>query len=371
MIPRCCFGLALALLCTIVHAAGPAIGAPADDAYLHGYAAAILEREFRVTAPSLRVANGVVMIEAADLAGVDRARVIAALVSVPGVFRVDVKESAPPARLAPPPTTVVAAREVETGWLPQGRLFDPLIADPRWPHFSAAYHYYIDDPRLGDVGAASFGETFSLYRWKTSSGWWEAGLQAGVFAIFDLEAESLDLINADYFVAAVGAYRYGDFSALGRLFHQSSHLGDEFLLSSRIRRINLSYEGIDFKLSHEFWRMPYDGRSVLRLYGGGGYLFNVNPSSLAPWSTQVGLEVRSPWPPRASWYRPIAAFDLQNREENDWSADVSLRAGVQFDGVLAPRNLQLLLEYFRGRSPNGQFYREKVDYLGVGTHFHF
>jgi len=30
-----------------------------------------------------------------------------------------------------------------------------------------------------------------------------------------------------------------------------------------------------------------------------------------------------------------------------------------------------LLEYFRGHSPNGQFYREKIDYLGLGMHFHF
>jgi Protein of unknown function (DUF1207) len=368
---RSCVSVALALLCPTVIATHPALAAPVDDIYIHGYAAAILEREFGMTAPSLRVAKGVVTIDAADLAGLDRPRLLAALASIRGVARVEVREPAPPARLAPSVTTVTGSRQVETGWLPEGRLFDPLIADPRWPHFSAAYHYYIDDERLRHVGAVSFGETFSLYRWNTPSGWWEAGLQAGVFAIFDLSAESTDLINADYFAAAIAGYRYGDFSALGRLFHQSSHLGDEFLLSNRIRRVNLSYEGVDVKLSYEFWRMPYDQRSVLRLYAGAGYLFNVDPSSLAPWSTQVGVEVRSPWPFHASWYRPIAALDVQNREENDWSADVSVRAGFQFDGVLAPRNLQLLLEYFRGRSPNGQFYREKVDYLGVGAHFHF
>jgi len=39
--------------------------------------------------------------------------------------------------------------------------------------------------------------------------------------------------------------------------------------------------------------------------------------------------------------------------------------------VLLTRNLQILLEYFRGHSPNGQFFREKVDYFGIGAHFHF
>jgi len=68
------------------------------------------------------------------------------------------------------------------------------------------------------------------------------------------------------------------------------------------------------------------------------------PSSIDPWSVQYGVEFRSPWPPPAARWRPIAAVDFQNREENNWHADFSLRAGVQFDGVLVTRNLQILLE---------------------------
>ena len=37
----------------------------------------------------------------------------------------------------------------------------------------------------------------------------------------------------------------------------------------------------------------------------------------------------------------------------------------------AREGARVLLEYFRGRSPNGQFYRDKVEYLGLGVHFHF
>jgi hypothetical protein len=161
------------------------------------------------------------------------------------------------------------------------------------------------------------------------------------------------------------SYRYGDFSTIFRLFHQSSHLGDEFVLGSRVpNRLNLSYEGLDARLS-------YGLGDVWRVYGGGGYLFHREPSDLQPWALQYGLEFRSPWPsPDARW-RPIAAADIQNREENDWHTDFSFRAGIQLDGVLVTRNMQLLLEYFRGHSPNGQFYRQKIDYLGLGLHFHF
>jgi hypothetical protein len=50
---------------------------------------------------------------------------------------------------------------------------------------------------------------------------------------------------------------------------------------------------------------------------------------------------------------------------------VSARAGIEIEGVLPTRRLQILLEYFSGHSPNGQFYKDKVQYFGLGTHFHF
>ncbi|WP_375136022.1 DUF1207 domain-containing protein [Nitrosomonas oligotropha] len=41
------------------------------------------------------------------------------------------------------------------------------------------------------------------------------------------------------------------FSVCARIYHQSSHLGDEFLLRKAgfaFNRVNLSYEGIDLRL---------------------------------------------------------------------------------------------------------------------------
>lgn len=344
-----------------------------DDAYIAGYATAVLERELRLSVPSLTVRDGVVTLDAADLHGADAARVTAALSRIRGVVRVEITPAAgstgpSPASgpAPPPPVSPKVGTELHTGLLPGGQLFQPLIADPRWPHFAAAYHYYPNEGDITEVGTVSFGETFTLYRDRLGHGWWELGIQAGVFAVFDLAADSMDLINADYLVGVTLGYRYDAFSALARIFHQSSHVGDEFLLANRVKnRVNLSYESIDLRLSYEFFD------SALRLYGGGGYLFDQEPTSLRPWSLQWGAEFRSPWPGPGSTWRPIGAVDMQNREENDWHVDVSARAGVEFEGVLASRRLQVLLEYFRGHSPNGQFYKNKVDYLGLGLHFHF
>jgi hypothetical protein len=351
-----------------------ASGAPRDDAYVAGYVAAILERQLNVSARSLRVRDGVVTVDAADVPRSDQPKLVAALSAVPGVTRVEIAGAAAPIQASPAgpaaaaaPPGAAAPESPAVGFLPGGHLFRALIADPRWPHFSGAYRYYLTTSGPTNVFAGTFGETIPFYRGALGgAGRWEVGLQAGVFSIFELDSATFDLINSDFFVAATLGYRLADFSAMGRYFHQSSHLGDELLLrDTRPNRENLSYEGLDVKLS-------YDLPLGLRAYGGGGYLVRVDPSDLGRGFAQAGGEWRSPWALWGGRLRPVAGLDLQFREENDWHTDLSLRAGLQFESVaVLSRNLQLLVEYFNGRSFDGQFYRDAVEFVGLGLHFHF
>jgi len=249
--------------------------------------------------------------------------------------------------------------------LPEETLFDPLMADPRWPHFSVAYQSYIGDDELKNVGATSFGETFPLYSGNAFGGRWITGIQAAVFAFFNLDADSMDLINADYWVGIPVAYRKDNLSGLFRIFHQSSHLGDEYLLYNKIDRVNLSYESIDLKLSCDIDR-------AFRIYTGAGYIIHKEPSGIDPLSAQLGMEYRSPQTFLANRIRPIAAVDLRTWEENDWDADVSARLGVQLENIQSKnRKVQLMLEYFSGHSPHGQFYNRTIEYAGLGIHFYF
>ena len=64
--------------------------------------------------------------------------------------------------------------------LPLHSQFRPLIADPRWPDFSAAYQYSISD-QFTNVAAVSMGETFGLVRYSLANGdLLELGVQGGV-----------------------------------------------------------------------------------------------------------------------------------------------------------------------------------------------
>ena len=349
------------LLCMLL--ARPVAAADStSDEFIRGYATATLQRDFQITAESLKVQSGVIYIHGLEASDVIDDRIKTSLSTIEGVRKVVVtREGQAVAQAEPPEFTP----EVNV-FLPRDLLFNSLLADPRWPHFSASYQHHFNNDHLEQIGSATFGETFSIYRF---GGPWgslmETGLHAGVFSIFNLDAESHDLVNADYFVALPLSLKKNNFSAMARIFHQSSHLGDEFLLSDRTQqRINLSYEGIDTLLSYH---LPFG----FRLYGGGGYLFDRDPPDLKPWIAQSGLEFNS----HNAWWngalRPIAAIDVQSREESDWQADVSLRAGFQFENPdFLSRKLKLMFEYYKGRSPNGQFYiRDVEEFFGIGLHF--
>lgn len=348
----------------------PANLAAVDDSYIAGYAAALLEREFRMSA-AIHVRNGVVTVYISPSINGDRHKISSTLRTIAGVERVELVESERPVSSLPEETVVVdmRARSLKSRLIPQGLLFEPLHADPRWPHFSGAYRSGISGVDPGRAFAGNFGETFALYRHNAPlHGQWELGLQAGVFSFFDIGSPSgsQDLVNADYTIAAMASYRTGPFSAFLRLQHLSAHLGDEYLLNnpSHIPRIGLSYEGLDVKLSYEAF-------DWLRIYGGGGLIFHTAPSDLKRGTTQFGVEFHCPDTFLGDTVRPVAYADFQVNQRTEWSIGHSLMAGIQFEHfTLMERNIQLLFEYYGGPSPNGDFLFKHTQWLGIGLHFY-
>jgi hypothetical protein len=337
---------------------------PPSDQFITGYASAVLERDFPGKPITFTIDQGVVTVHWTGLEGSERERLVDTLSRIPGVSEIRLAEDGAGDGHTPPPKPNTLK---EPDILPRGTLFPALLADPRWPHFSASYQYYSGrGSDLKHVGSATFGETFSLIRYRLPDNREiDLGIQAGVFSIFDMDTTSTDLINSDFRVAIPLSYRHEEFSALFRVFHQSSHLGDEFILRGlEEERVNLSYESLHLLLSREF-------DPGYRVYAGGGFIFRKEPSDLEPWSLQGGLEYRSP----VTWWngkvRPLAALDLQIAQESDWDIDVSIRTGVQFENPdLLARKLQLLLEYYHGHSPNGQFFDRTIHYIGLGVHVH-
>ena len=341
-----------------------------DDSYIAGYATAVLQREFAAAKAIPHVEKGVVSIDAESLAQVDRKKAMAALESIPGVARVEIKEGKPATDVCELTPIPKEPTKLVSKFLPRDLLVAPFHADPRWPHFSILSRRVRQGQEPRKTGSANFGETWSLYRNATpSGGQWEIAIQSGVFSVFNVVAPSgsRDLVNADYTVGLLACYRSGPFSGFLRLHHQSSHLGDEFILNSRtpIKRVNLSFEELDLKVSYEL-------TNWLRLYGGMGKLVGRDPKNLGRGTGQLGAEFTSP---RTLWggkVRPVAYVDAQANERSHWKVASTLMAGFQFeDARIGDRKVQLLAEYFSGPSPNGQFFIQNARWIGLGVHLYY
>ncbi len=334
-----------------------------QDDYIAGYAASLLEHEFHLSKAVIEVEQGRIAVYVPRLGGEDPDKIEASLRAIPGVTEVGVQVGSEAPRQARTGTVRAVTPESDSKFLPRGLLVDPLHADPRWPHFGAAYHAL----SKGHEFASAFGESFSVYRNAAPfKGEWELGIQAGVFGVFDTERQSIDLINADYTIGVVASYRADRLSGFVRIRHQSSHLGDEFILNNpQVARINLSYEEIDIKLS-------YDITPWLRGYGGVGTLVRRDPSTLGRETTQAGVELKSPWLLAGGTMRPVAYADFQTNARANWAVAQSIMAGLQFENArIGDRKLQLLGEYFSGPSPDGQLFTQRVEWVGVGLHLWF
>ena len=258
--------------------------------------------------------------------------------------------------------------------LPEGDVFCPLLADPKAPHSYLAYVRGTSTSALGtDLLSVAIGDRFGIGRWggpRLGDGF-QFGLEGAVFAQFDLNTESYDLINADYVFGLPMTYRYGAFSGRARVYHQSSHLGDEFVLRSRIPRENFSFEAAEVILSYDV--------GPARAYAGGEYLLHSIPNDMENWVLHGGLELRQK---NGSFRlgdfataRLVAAGDVKSVEDLDWDLAVSAVAGFEFsrprESEHAMRRWSVLGHYYDGPSPYGQFFHSEVTYYGVGLHFAF
>jgi hypothetical protein len=331
-----------------------------SDGFLTGYITSILERELHWErgSYSLKVVGGVATITllkddpARQKEGGEKLREIEGLQKVAIVVA--------PAAGKPGTVSRFIGVTGERESLPVGDVFHPLIADPKQPRFFVSLNRYDNSVRRYTGASVGFGETFGLYKFigaREGDGL-QLSVEGALFAQFDMDSSSHDLVNADYTIGIPVTYRKGDNSIRLRLYHQSSHLGDEYLLRAiHAQRANLSFEAAEFLYSRE-WR-------TWRVYGGGEYLIHKEPSDLKPGSFHWGLEYLGVTP-LVLGGRLVGAVDMKSMEQHNWATDISAKAGLEF-GQPFPghRRLRLMGQWYKGFDPHGQFYNNRIEYYGL------
>ena len=272
---------------------------------------------------------------------------------------------------------ILANEETTKTVFPIGELFEPLVADVIEPQFSTGIHRVNSSGQLGKFTAAvvSYGEHFGLVRWQQSDSQqatsqqsfkkeWQVSIVGALFAQFNMDADSKDLINADYTIGISGTHRSGPLSYRLRVIHQSSHLGDELLLGeSAPDRVNLSLEAVDFLASYKW--------DKYRLYGGVAYLLNIEPSSLERAGLQLGGEY---YGTERSLFngRWTGGLNFSAYEGVDWNINTTVKYGLEFGKAgSGNRRMRVMLEGYDGKAPFGQFYDVNISSYGISVYLLF
>ncbi len=170
------------------------------------------------------------------------------------------------------------------------------------------------------------------------------------------------LINTDFMIGGELVKNTKKGNLRLKYSHRSTHLGDEFIIDNpfyRDNRLNLSYETLDL--------LAYRNLNHWGIYAGGSAIVRSEPGSLDKFQVQAGVQFRGR---HFRWFNPVFGLDVKSWQATNWHANISMKAGVEYTGFF-DRPLQLLLEYYDGKSPYGQFINDDLSFLGLSINHYW
>ena len=241
--------------------------------------------------------------------------------------------------------------------------FRRLIADPR--HVQLGINYYRLQGR--DTSDVALGHSWGMARWYSHDDcWmWQWNLEAMAYSRFTVGGSVNEFETVDFFANLPLAVRHDAFSAQAMLFHESSHLGDDYIRRTTDRGFRYSLEGLKTTVSYE--PAPW-----ARVYGGMTYLLHVVPIPQRR-AFQGGFELTSKDLELSRKYpvRVFLAQDLQSNENVKWNLNSRSVMGVNLGFHDVPRYMRIYVGYFDGHSPYGQFFARREHYADLGVSLHF
>ena len=246
------------------------------------------------------------------------------------------------------------------------QLFHRLLAAPRQPQTTLRY-YRLGGFNLADVG---LGNTWGIARWYPSGGsaedWvFQLNIAGMGYSRFKLSGFVNEFQTIDFFADVPLEFRHGRFSGQVMAFHESSHLGDDYIRRTRSTGFRYSVEGVRTVLAFE----PHP---QVRVYGGGTGLFHPVPDD-QDGALQYGFELRTK---DLGWKKDndcwiYLAQDFKNHSRGGWNLNSKTDLGVRLGAPRVVRALRAHIGYFGGRSEFGQFYKNREHYWDLGVSFDF
>ena len=273
-------------------------------------------------------------------------------------------------------------------WFPKGHLFSPILLDPleaqvygsAMPYFSTTGERKVGrtetdtrdkDLNQGTVVPFAFGFHKPFYRVTTAPGQaHEWGLDVGSFTQFQVFNDTTrfakkpgqlvyKIINNDYKLSFWYNLRKGRNSYRVRLYHLSSHLGDDYIVRYQLNFYtpnSVNYELLDFTVSRD---LPIG----LRVYGNLGACLR-GQSERERFNAEVGAYYRQPGNKRQ---RIVGGIDAKFWQQTNFRPGI--HAGIGYELGRSTQNLTALLDMYYGYRPYGQYEYQTVSWVGIGLYF--
>ena len=207
------------------------------------------------------------------------------------------------------------------------------------------------------------GEDFPVVRLAGGGGGNPVTLGLGfqVYGRFSLDDPKSSLISSDWLVSLNVQKRWVRWDLTLQLYHESSHLGDEYLEKFGQPRLDWTREVA----------AVWVGRTLgpFRLVGSGSYVLSdglgLDPLGASLAGDFQGFAFRLGSIPA----RVVAGVYAEGYEATDWRISTTARAGIALSGGKGGRELSLSLVAHDGLSTQRQFFRAESRYLGLEIRF--
>src|SRR5215208_3898841 len=251
----------------------------------------------------------------------------------------------------------------------QDRLF-PSVRSFELPEASPRVHGIVGrvisarrgDSRFGQEqeGEVVLGENFPLLTLKGGRHSIILGIGSQVYGRFSLTDPKSALISTDWVVGVNTTALLRAWALTLELYHESSHLGDEYGDRFPADRLDWTREVLAAWASYTV--------GVWRLTAGGSYVLDDELRLPAPAaSLSLDFHGRSRGL-LAGQVRPIGGIFLEGVEATKWRISTSAKLGVAF-GTGASHDISLGLILHNGLSTQRQFFRQESQYLGMELRF--
>ena len=252
-------------------------------------------------------------------------------------------------------------------FLPKGHLFDPILLDPleAQTYGSILPGYWTEGQKYkGSIVPFAFGFAKPFYRRTTAPGRSEEWvLDLASFTQFEayhddkLGKARRQIMNTDYKISIIYNVRRGENNYRFRVYHLSSHLGDDYIYRNKITAPSpnsVNYELLDVTYSRVV--------NNWRLYGGLGLVLR-KAEERKPISAQLGAFYKKP---SAKAARLVGGVDVKFWQQTDFRPGIHGGVGIELGRT--QNNLTFLLEGYSGFKPYSQFEQQQTSWMGIGLY---